>query len=94
MTRRRVGNWRVGIGRLPGFDCTFSAPKSVSIVHALGDEFERRVISESHDAAVDAALGYLERQAAFGRRGRDGVHRVEHVGVCGRGVPASHEPGG
>ena len=65
---------------LPGFDCTFSAPKSVSIVHALGDEFERRVISESHDAAVDAALGYLERQAAFGRRGRDGVHRVDTSG--------------
>jgi len=65
---------------LPGFDCTFSAPKSVSIVHALGDEFERRVVSESHDAAVDAALGYLERQAAFGRRGRDGVHRVDTSG--------------
>jgi len=37
-------------------------------------------MSESHDAAVDAALGYLERQAAFGRRGRDGVHRVESSG--------------
>lgn len=65
---------------LPGFDCTFSAPKSVSIVHALGGDVERAAISEAHDAAVDAALGYLERQAAFGRRGRNGVHRVESSG--------------
>ncbi|HUR77846.1 MAG TPA: MobF family relaxase [Acidimicrobiales bacterium] len=65
---------------LPGFDCTFSAPKSVSIVHALGDDFQRRVITEAHEAAVNAAVGYLERQAAFGRRGRDGVNRVETSG--------------
>ncbi len=69
-----------GNRKLPGFDCTFSAPKSVSIVHALGGEVERAAISEAHDAAVDAALGYLERQAAFGRRGRDGVHRVGSSG--------------
>lgn len=66
--------------KLPGFDCTFSAPKSVSVVHALGGETERAAISEAHDAAVDAALGCLERQAAFGRRGRDGIHRVESSG--------------
>jgi conjugative relaxase-like TrwC/TraI family protein len=63
-----------------GFDCTFSAPKSVSIIHALGDEFDRHAMREAHDAAVDAALAYLERQAAFGRRGRDGVQRVESSG--------------
>lgn len=66
--------------KLPGFDATFSAPKSVSLIHALGPPAIRAHVVEAHQAAVDAALGYLERQAAFGRRGRDGVDRVKTSG--------------
>jgi conjugative relaxase-like TrwC/TraI family protein len=40
-----------------GNDCTFSAPKSVSIAHAAGVEG----IKEAHDAAVLAVLEHMER---------------------------------
>src|ERR671930_1350264 len=43
-----------------GFDLVFSVPKSVSLLHALGDEQTRRVVNEAHNAAWHAALGYLE----------------------------------
>ncbi len=67
--------------KLPGFDATFSAPKSVSLLHALGTPRVRGEVVAAHDTAVDAALGYLERQAAFTRTGRDGIHRVATSGV-------------
>ncbi len=62
--------------RLPGFDLTFSAPKGVSLLFALGDPVTSRLVREAHDRAVAAALGYLERDAGEVRRGRDGVDRL------------------
>jgi conjugative relaxase-like TrwC/TraI family protein len=62
--------------RIPGFDLTFSAPKSVSLMFGLGDEGVSRQAREAHDLAVDAALDYVERHAAVGRRGRGGVELV------------------
>src|SRR3954464_12993910 len=62
-----------------GFDLVFSPPKSVSLLHALGDEDIRRVVSEAHLSAWQAALAYLDDQAGAPRRGRNGVHR-EHAG--------------
>ena len=47
-----------------GFDATFSAPKSVSVLWALtGDDG----YLEAHDAAVTAALDYLERYGSTTR---------------------------
>jgi conjugative relaxase-like TrwC/TraI family protein len=43
--------------RAGGLDVTFSAPKSVSVAWALGDD--RAGIEAAHEAAVDAALDYL-----------------------------------
>src|SRR3954454_145516 len=60
-----------------GFDLVFSPPKSVSLLHALGDEDTRRVIGEAHLEAWQAALGYLEDEACVTRRGKNGVAR-EH----------------
>src|SRR5699024_7632187 len=40
--------------RVPGFDCTFCAPKSVSLLFALGSVAVRKQVREAHDAAVDA----------------------------------------
>jgi len=62
--------------RVPGFDLTFSAPKSVSLAFGLGDAELSREVRDAHEAAVDAALGYLERHAAVGRRGRGGAQSV------------------
>jgi conjugative relaxase-like TrwC/TraI family protein len=60
-----------------GFDLVFSPPKSVSLMHALGDEQTRRVVNEAHTAAWQATLAYLEDEACVVRRGTGGVAR-EH----------------
>lgn len=58
------------------FDLTFSAPKSVSVLYAVGDDAVSQAVREGHDAAIRAALGHLEREACRARRGRAGVQRV------------------
>jgi Ti-type conjugative transfer relaxase TraA len=72
-----------GAIRVPGFDLTFSAPKSVSVLYALGGDDVRRAVRDAHDAAVHAALGYMERHAAMGRRGRGGTQSVLGNGFLG-----------
>ena len=62
-----------------GFDLVFSTPKSVSLLHALGDADTRRAINEAHAAAWQAALAYLEDEACVVRRGKNGCVR-EHGG--------------
>jgi conjugative relaxase-like TrwC/TraI family protein len=69
----------VGGTSVQGFDLTFSAPKSVSVLFAVGAEDVRRAVTRAHDAAVLDALGYLEREAVQVRRGRGGVFK-EHAG--------------
>ncbi len=63
------------------FDLTFSAPKSVSVLHAFGSWEAGREVAAAHELAVDAALGYLEREALFSRRGHGGVFRVATEGL-------------
>src|SRR5215210_5728101 len=58
-----------------GFDLVFSPPKSVSLLHALGDEDTRRAVNQAHLSAWQAALTYLEDEACVTRRGRNGVFR-------------------
>lgn len=69
-----------GAIRVPGYDLTFSAPKSASLLFALADPQVSREVREAHDVAVQAALSYMERQGAVGRRGRGGVVAVEGNG--------------
>ncbi len=66
-----------------GFDLTFRAPKSVSLVWALGDPEVSANVRDAHDAAVGQALGYLERQACWARRGHDGVVQIAGLGFVG-----------
>jgi conjugative relaxase-like TrwC/TraI family protein len=63
-----------------GFDLVFSVPKSVSLLHALGDHETRRMVSEAHDSAWRAALEYLEAEACVTRRGAAGVVREHAAG--------------
>jgi conjugative relaxase-like TrwC/TraI family protein len=63
-----------------GFDVTASAPKSVSLLWAFGDADLRRDITAAMNAAVDVAIGYLERHAGVGMV--DG-HNRPGVGVAG-----------
>jgi hypothetical protein len=61
--------------KVPGFDLTFRAPKSVSLLWGLGERTTGAQVMAAHDAAVDAAVGYLERAAGFTRRGAGGARR-------------------
>src|SRR4051794_27420324 len=62
--------------RVPGFDLTFSAPKSVSVAFGLGDADVSREVREAHELAVTGALDYMERHAAVARRGHGGLELV------------------
>jgi conjugative relaxase-like TrwC/TraI family protein len=56
-----------------GYDFTFSAPKSVSVLFGVGDDHVRDVIRAAHDRAVKEAVAYVERTAAGVRRGHGGL---------------------
>jgi len=64
-----------------GFDLTFSAPKSVSVLWALGGPGVRLDITAAHGAAVAAGLRYLDQHAARSRRGTDGAEQVGTAGL-------------
>jgi conjugative relaxase-like TrwC/TraI family protein len=54
-------------GSVHGFDLTFAAPKSVSLVRALTDGINEKVIAEAHIRAVNAAMDYLHQHAGYTR---------------------------
>ena len=67
---------RAGEGHRPGWDMTFSAPKSVSIVWGIAEREQRDAIERAHTQAVERTLAFAERQALFiTRRGKDGLDR-------------------
>lgn len=62
-----------GRQRQPGWDLTFSAPKSVSVLWSQVDASTRKAIQDAHYKAVTVAVGYLEQEAAVSRRGKGGA---------------------
>src|ERR1035437_3780366 len=85
--------------RTPGFDLTFSAPKSVSVLWGLAGESVSEQVQEAHDVAVAAAMRFVEERVAFTRRGYLGARREGTTGLivgafrhrCSRaGDPALH----
>lgn len=86
------------LDRVPAFDVTLSAPRSVSLIWALGDERAREAIEAAHAQAVRHTLDLLEREAAFARRGRNGgrIEKVALSAACfrhGESRPAGHADG-
>jgi len=73
--KRRGGN--------VAFDLTFTAPKSVSVLAAVGGDDIRRAVLQAHAFGTRAALDYLERRACFVRRGRNGVRVLRGEGFTG-----------
>ena len=63
----------------PGWDCTFSAPKSVSIEWAFADESTRKAIESAQAKAVESALSYIETNA-LSNRDRHGEHAGQPAG--------------
>jgi len=74
-----------GRGPVPGFDVTFSAPKSVSLLWALGGPEVGAEVAAAHDAAVRASLDYLQRHACLTRRGAGGREFVQGRGFLAAG---------
>ena len=71
--------------KVPGWDLTFRAPKSVSVLWALADLDISTEVAAAHDAAVARAVRYVEDQAGWTRTGRNGVHRVKADGFVAAG---------
>jgi conjugative relaxase-like TrwC/TraI family protein len=61
-----------GSHRVAGYDFTFAAPKSVSLLHLLATREIATEVGAGHRAAVDEATDYLERAAMGVRRSRHG----------------------
>ena len=64
-----------------GFDLTFAAPKSVSLLAMLGPEHVADAARAGHEGATAAALTYLADRALVARRGSgEGLHLVTTTG--------------
>ncbi len=73
MVRRFAGH-----GKVAAFDHTFSAPKSVSLLYAFGDDDVRREVVAAHQRAVAEAVRYMEERASQSRLA------TKHKDVSGR----------
>ena len=63
----QVAGRRFTKGSVHGFDLTFAAPKSVSLLRALTTDVNEKVIAEAHRRAVSAALEYVHQHAGYTR---------------------------
>jgi conjugative relaxase-like TrwC/TraI family protein len=87
-----------GKERVSGFDLTLSAPKSVSIAYALANPEMRAAIEQVQLDACKAVVAMLNREAAFTRRGKNGVV-IEKTSLVvaafqhGEARPAPHADG-
>ncbi len=86
--------------RAGGIDLTFSAPKSVSAVWALGSEQQRAGVELAHGRAVSRALEHLRGEVAVVREGAGGrvlspagdVLAAEFRHTTARGVAGGEAP--
>jgi conjugative relaxase-like TrwC/TraI family protein len=68
-------------GSVRGYDATFSAPKSVSVLFALGNDEVREQVVEAHDNAVGAVLGWVEDHAHTRLRQHGHIVHVDAEGI-------------
>lgn len=80
-----LGLPRTTARRVAGFDLCFSAPKSVSVLWALGGPELAPAVASAHDRAVAAAVEALEAEAVRARRGAGGARLEETGGVAAAG---------
>jgi conjugative relaxase-like TrwC/TraI family protein len=69
-------------GVVAGYSLSLSAPKSVSLLWALGGVAESVAVRAAHDAAVGSVVAYLDEHAAFSRAGKGGVFSVDTDGLA------------
>lgn len=64
-----------------GFDLTFTAPKSVSVLWALADDATRVIVYDAHWAALASSLEFVEQRVIRTRVGEAGRHQVRTRGM-------------
>lgn len=67
-----------GSNAVAGYDLVFSPSKSISYLWGVSDRKVQAAIEKAHHAAITDAMEYLENNATFTRRGKNGV-RSEDV---------------
>ena len=93
-TGRPMGSGRAQVA---GIDLTFTAPKSASVVFALGGPEVAACVAGAHRDAVSGAVAYVERHA-LGAARREGSERVVIptggmvAGVFTHAVNRNHDP--
>ena len=100
-----TGDWLrpegAGGGRGGGIDVSFSAPKSVSVVWAIGDPWQREQIEDAHGRAVARTLEHVRESVSVVRRRYSGevveerakdVLAVEYRHTTARGVSGAETP--
>ena len=90
-TGRDLGR-RFGEGSVRGYDATFSAPKSVSVLFGFGDPDMRRQVVEAHERAVRGGAGLGRDSCPY----PNAPPRSHYVCGCGGdrgwGVSTAHQP--
>lgn len=87
-----------GARRVPAYDFTFSAPRSVSLAWSFSDDELKSQIEAVQADAVRTALSIVEREATCARRGKAGA-RIEKVALTAaifrhsESRPAEHSDG-
>jgi len=79
----RLGKTTVTQRSVTAFDLTFSAPKSVSVLYALGNPAVVAAVEDAHTAAVEQAVGSTSPRIAYTRTGHAGAAVVDTEGVFG-----------
>jgi conjugative relaxase-like TrwC/TraI family protein len=101
----RTGTWIRAAGasgeRGGGIDLTFSAPKSISVLWALGDRAERQQLEQAHSRAVRRTLAHAAATVPALRRRREGkvmeepahdLVAAEYLHTTARGVLGGDPP--
>ena len=70
-----------GVDKVMGWDLTLSAPKSFSVLWAVGGPDLAKVLDQVHGAAVAETVAYLEEHGAFSRTGKAGTAQVDTHGL-------------
>ena len=63
-----------------GYDLTFSPVKSVSALWAIAPPEVSELVAQAHQDAVTDTIGWLEKHAAYTRRGAQGIAQVDSTG--------------
>ncbi|OUM44626.1 MobF family relaxase [Arthrobacter sedimenti] len=63
-----------------GYDLVFSPAKSVSLLWALGGDEARKAVEAAHNEAIKETITFLEKDALYTRRGRNGVRQIDVEG--------------